>query len=152
MGFCRSLHPSKQVAPAPPSIDDDDVDDDGLTRISVMSYNVFFHPRQGQDRAARRKHLIDALECYEETFGRPLPDVVAFQEVDDAFVDDEGLKELFPYRTKRVLMNMIASKHPISEFRHFSDQPGNMFVTLDLTDKGGGERRKGKRRRKWQRC
>ena len=136
MGFCRSLHTPKSVNPAQPSISDDDYND-GLTRISVMSYNVFFHPRQGQDRAARREHLIDALKCYEETFKRPLPDVVAFQEVDDAFVDDEGLKELFPYRTKRVLMNMIAAKHPISEFRHLSDQPGNMFVTLDLTERGG---------------
>ena len=100
-----------------------------------MSYNVFFHPRQGQDRVARRKRLVDALKAFESTFHIPTPDVVAFQEVDDAFVEDEGLKALFPYRTKRVSMNMIASKYPIVDFKHFESQPGNMMVTIDVSKK-----------------
>jgi len=113
--------------------DNEPADHRGLTHISVMSYNVFFHPLQGQDREARRFHMLDALSHFEDTFGRPLPDVVAFQEVDDAFVEDKLLASLYPHRTERVLMNMIASKLPILEFRHFEAQPGNMYVKLDAS-------------------
>jgi len=133
--FCQTLHHPKSAVCQHRR--------DSLTRLSVMSYNVFFHPRQGQDREQRRRHLIEALKGFENKYGRPLPDVVAFQEVDDAFVEDEGLKALYPYRTKRYLMNMIASKHPIVEFRHFDQQPGNMMVTLDIS---GGRRGDPKKR------
>ena len=87
---------------------------------------------------ARRKHLIDALRAFEGTFHRPVPDVIAFQEVDDAFVNDEGLKALYPHRTKRVLMNMIASKYPILESKQFEEQPGNMMTTIDVSKKDCG--------------
>jgi len=135
--LAQSLHPRKKPSVGRDGRDDGDDSSSSspspLTRLSVMSYNVFFHPRQGQDRVARRRRLVEALERFEVTFGRPLPDVIAFQEVDDAFVTDEGLQALYPYRTERKLMNMIASKHPIVDFQHFDRQPGNMLVTLDLS-------------------
>ena len=134
LSFCQTLHPRKPTVCQHPN--------DSLTRLSVMSYNVFFHPRQGQDREQRRRHLIEALKGFEKKYGRPLPDVVAFQEVDDAFVEHEGLKALYPYRTQRRLMNMIASKYPIVEFRHFDQQPGNMMVTLDVSGKRGCDPKK----------
>ena len=128
--FCESLHSRKGSSSLTPSSSSS-----SLTRLSVMSYNVFFHPRQGQDRDARRKHLLDSLKTFESTFQLPVPDVIAFQEVDDAFLDSEGLKALYPYRTKRVLMNAIASKYPIVDFKTFEAQPGNMLATIDVSKK-----------------
>lgn len=84
---------------------------------------------------ARRKHLTDALKSFESTYHLPLPDVIAFQEVDDPFADDEALKALYPYRTHRVLTNMIVSKYPIVDFKQFDRQPGNMLTTIDVTKK-----------------